>query len=211
MNLALAKALVESLPVGIPGVFNPWRETCECDTERNTQEAKLERLACHLDCVPELILVGEAPGYQGCRYSGIAFTSERLVLEGVIPRVGTPEGRLCTRRLPFSEPSATVVWSTLKELGIEKEVILWNAVQLHPHHAGDPWSNRRPSQAELDWGKPGMRLLRDTFEHARIVTVGQTAAGLLRNMGIPVEAAVRHPAFGGATEFRAGMRDLLGK
>src|SRR6185369_13269550 len=122
-----------------------------------------------------------APGYQGCRYSGVAFTSERLLLEGRIPRIPAPTGRLSTRPLPFSEPSATVVWRTLRELGMEDETVLWNALQMHPHHPKEPWSNRSPARAELALGTPALKLLRRAFPNATFVPVGKKAEAILRD------------------------------
>jgi hypothetical protein len=208
-GLSLARKLVETLPTGRPGLFNPWRDHCPHDAEGNGPEAKLERLALHLDCEPEFILAGEAPGYQGCRYSGIAFTSERLLGEGAIPRIPASPDRLSTRKLPFSEPSATIVWKTLYRLGIAERTILWNAMQLHPHRADDLWSNRTPTPEEIRLGAPALRLLVEAFPQAKIVAVGKKAEGLLGEMGVNVAGAVRHPANGGATEFASGLQVLL--
>lgn len=205
----LAENLVATLPSGRDGLFNPWRDSCPHDADGNGPQPKLERLARHLDCDPEFILAGEAPGYQGCRYSGIAFTSERLLGEGAIPRIPALGQRLSTRRLPFSEPSATIVWKTLYRLGIAERTILWNAMQLHPYRADNLWSNRTPKPDEIALGEPALRMLSEAFPHARIVAVGKKAEGLLHDMGIPVAGAVRHPANGGATEFAAGLERLL--
>jgi len=208
-KLPLAKSLVETLPSGMVGLFNPWRDRCSYDAEGNGPSEKMNRLALHLDCIPEFILAGEAPGYQGCRYSGIAFTSERLLGEGAIPRIPVLTGRLSTRRLPFSEPSATIVWKTLYRLGIADRTILWNAMQLHPHRPDKLWSNRTPTPNEIRLGEPALRILIETFPAAKIVAVGKKSEGLLREMGIPIVGSVRHPANGGATEFAAGLRDLM--
>lgn len=207
-RLSLARSLVATLPTGMPGLFNPWRDRCPHDAAGNGPQAKLERLALHLACEPEFILAGEAPGYQGCRYSGIAFTSERLLGEGAIPRIPAP-GRLSTRRLPFSEPSATIVWKTLYRLGIAERTILWNALQLHPHRADSLWSNRTPAPAEIQLGEPALRILIEVFPRAKIVAVGKKAEGLLGAMGVKVAGAVRHPANGGATEFARGLQALI--
>ncbi|GAB1232959.1 uracil-DNA glycosylase [Ferrigenium sp. UT5] len=207
---SLARQLVATLPGGRPGLFNPWVDHCPHDAAGNGPQAKLERLALHLDCEPEFILAGEAPGYQGCRYSGIAFTSERLLGEGAIPRIAALPYRLSTRRLPFSEPSATIVWKTLYRLGIAERTLLWNAMQLHPHRADTPWSNRTPSPEEIALGEPAMRLLLEAFPLAKIVAVGKKAEGLLAGMGVKVAGAVRHPANGGATEFAKGLQALIG-
>lgn len=205
----LAERLVDTLPHGQAKLFNPWRDHCPHETPDNGPEARLERLALHLDCAPDFILVGEAPGYQGCRYSGVAFTSERLLLEGAIPRMPKLVGRLSDRRLPFSEPSATIVWKTLYRLGIAERTILWNSVQLHPHPEGEAWKNRTPTKEEVTLGWFAMQILIEAFPAAKIVAVGDKSAGLLQRMGIAVAASVRHPAFGGATEFSDGVERLI--
>lgn len=208
-RLSLARRLVATLPSGKPGLFNPWADHCPHDAAGNGPAAKLERLALHLDCEPEFILAGEAPGYQGCRYSGIAFTSERLLGEGAIPRIAALHGRLSTRRLPFSEPSATIVWKTLYRLSIAERTILWNAMQLHPHRADNLWSNRTPTAEEISLGEPALRMLIEAFPQAKVVAVGKKAEALLSEMGVKVSGAVRHPANGGATEFSRGLQALI--
>ncbi len=207
--MTLAHCLVETLPCGREGLFNPWRDHCPHDAPGNGPIEKLARLARHLDCDPEFILAGEAPGYQGCRYSGIAFTSERLLGEGAIPRIPALSGRLSTRRLPFSEPSATIVWKTLYKLGIAERTLLWNAMQLHPHRPGNLWSNRTPTPEEIHLGEPALRMLSAAFPSARIIAVGKKSEGLLHDMCIPIAGSVRHPANGGATEFAAGLKGLM--
>lgn len=208
-QMSFARELVETLPSGLPGLFNPWRDHCPYDADGNGPVEKLERLALHLDCDPEFILTGEAPGYQGCRYSGIAFTSERLLGEGVIPRIPVLPGRLSTRHLPFSEPSATIVWKTLRNLGIADRTVLWNAMQLHPYRAEKLWSNRTPTPEEISLGEPALRILAEMFPKAKIIAVGKKAEGLLHEMKIPAAGSVRHPANGGATQFAAGLKDLM--
>ncbi|MDP1594177.1 MAG: uracil-DNA glycosylase [Gallionella sp.] len=208
-KVALARCLVETLPSGLIGLFNPWQDHCPHDTAENGPQQKLARLALHLDCEPEFILAGEAPGYAGCRYSGIAFTSERLLGEGAIPRIPAIQNRLSTRRLPFSEPSATIVWKTLYRLGIAERTILWNALQLHPHRPDNLWSNRTPTPSEISLGVPALRILLEAFPRAKIIAVGKKSEGLLYGMGIPTAGSVRHPANGGATEFAAGLEALM--
>lgn len=208
--IALAHKLVATLPREAPGLFNPWAGTCDQDLGNNGPEDKLGRLAAHLDCTPRFILCGEAPGYQGCRHSGVAFTSERLLLQGCIPRMPVhPAGtRLTSRKLPFSEPSATIVWKALYDLALESDTILWNALQMHPHRPGETHSNRTPTDKELALGEPALRLLVAAFPGARLVAVGRKAEQLLADMGVPAVAQVRHPANGGATAFASGMAAL---
>jgi len=208
-DTSLATRLIETLPAGLAGLFNPWQDHCPHQFDADGPLERRERLAHHLDCDPAFILVGEAPGYQGCRYSGVAFTSERLLIEGAIPRMPALSKRLSTRRLPFSEPSATIVWKTLNRLGIADQTILWNALQLHPHRLGQPWTNRTPTPQELAIGEPALRCLIAAFPSARIVAVGRKAEYLMITMGIKPAATVRHPANGGATAFSAGLEALI--
>jgi len=66
-----------------PDVFNPWTDLdTGTDAEPTAPAARLKRLKAHLSTTVNYILVGEAPGYQGCHVTGIPFTSERLILAG---------------------------------------------------------------------------------------------------------------------------------
>lgn len=187
-------------------VFNPWREhDAGTDAAADAPAARRARLRAHLDCDPLLLLLGEAAGYQGCHVSGIPFTSERLLLAGAIPRVAAPPARLSTRATPWSEPSATIVWGVLHELGLAERTILWNAFPWHPHRSGAPQSNRTPTTAEVALGRPVLDALLAAFPRAQVIAVGRKAELLLGGGG-RAHAALRHPAMGGAERFRAGLR-----
>src|SRR5580658_1863548 len=91
-----------------PGVFNPWTQRDEStDNALNGPVQRLERLRAHLHTKVAQILIGEAAGYQGCHVSGIPFTSERMIVEGCVPRISCNGQRLSIRKRPWSEPSAT--------------------------------------------------------------------------------------------------------
>jgi len=122
------------------------------------------------------ILVGEAPGHRGARVSGIPFTSERQ-LTGSGP----------------AEATATIVHRVLAELGLARDVLLWNVVPTHPGTAN---ANRPPTSAEIRSGLPFVAAL---AEGRRVVPVGRVAE---RALGIP---GIRHPSHGGRKEFRAGL------
>lgn len=206
--------LVSLLPTGRPGLFNPWVDVCEYDAA-NSREDRLFRLALHLSCEPRFILCGEAGGYMGMRYSGVTFTSERLILEGAVPRLPKQLARLTSvpgKRTAFSEPSATIVWGALKTIGIENETVMWNALQVHPFKAGDVHSNRTPTREELELGGPALSRLLAFFPQARLVAVGNKSQELLVDvLQVTPHACVRHPANGGATKFREGMYELSTK
>lgn len=146
----LARTLIAALPKGAPGLFNPWADVCGDDLGSNGPDAKLRRLQQHLDCDAEFILCGEAAGWQGMRHTGLAFTSERHVVDGTVPRLGGAPGRLTSRDRPFAEPSATLVWRALYVQGIAERVVMWNALPMHPTSVATRGPiERRPSQSSL--------------------------------------------------------------
>jgi uracil-DNA glycosylase len=209
-SAALADRLISTLPPSRETLFNPWKSRCEHDLESRAPMRRRERLTAHLDCDARLILVGEAVGYQGGRYSGIAFTSERLVGEGRIPRVN-PAPRLTRRPLPFSEPSATIVWRELESLGLHEHTILWNALPMHPHAVGRPWSNRTPTRAEFALGREALRMLVEAYPRTTVVAVGRHAEAVLGDVLDRPIPGVRHPAYGGASQFSCGLRSALSR
>jgi hypothetical protein len=212
---SLTDRLLETLPASRPGLFNPWLDWCEADERGHPQAGpagRRARLAAHLDCEPRYLLIGESPGWRGCRYSGVPFTSERQLIDGSIPRMPPLRQRL-TRDSPsggpLAEPSATIVWNTLRALRIAEHVVLWNALQLHPHRPGTAWSNRRLASAELGLGAPALELLLDTFPDARVIAIGKRSEELLRELDVLPNGLLRHPAYGGAREFAEGLRRLI--
>jgi hypothetical protein len=147
----------------------------------------------------DVVCLGEAGGYQGMRWSGIAFTSERDLL-----RWGGPYRTSCAVRT-WSEPSGTIVHRVLAELGAEHRVILWNTVPTHPHRPGEPHSNRRPTVEEVEAGAPLAMRLVELVRPRIVVAVGRIAESVL-----PAGTAyVRHPANAGGPAFREGMRSIL--
>ena len=147
----------------------------------------------------EVVAVGEAAGYQGMRWSGIAFTSERDLL-----RWGEPYRPTCKTRV-WSEPSGTIVHGLLDRLEAERQVILWNTVPTHPHQPGKPLSNRRPTTAEIAAGREFVERLLDAVRPRLLIAVGRIALACLGDRA----RYVRHPANAGATMFREQMESIL--
>ena len=149
----------------------------------------------------DLVIVGEAAGWQGARQSGVAFTSPLMV--------GLPGTR---------EPSATTVHRALTAHGLEDRTLLWNAFPLHPHELGLPATNRTPTRAELASGEAA---LREALRGRRVICVGAKATDsvgrvlgaavpLARDMtGTETAIAIRHPSFGGVREFQTGFNQLV--
>ena len=148
----------------------------------------------------DVLAVGEAAGYQGMRWSGIAFSSEFDLL-----RWGDPYRRSSRRPRPWKEPSGTIVHGVLEEVRAERRVILWNTVPTHPYRSGQVLSNRRPTRPEMAAGLVYAERLIDILRPRLVVGVGRVATDALGSRAV----YVRHPAQSGATAFRAGMRALL--
>ena len=185
----------------IGATFNPFRDASPDDVP-DAPAIRLANLRHYLEEreQAEMLAVGEAAGYQGMRWSGIAFTSEFDLL-----RWGDPYRRSGRRPRPWKEPSGTVVHGVLDEFDAERQVILWNTVPTHPHLPEQPLSNRRPSRPEVAAGLTYVQRLIDVVRPRLVVGVGRIAAETLGTRAV----YVRHPAQSGATAFRAGMRALL--
>lgn len=202
----------------LPGVFNPWADyDTEYDTSPRNADVRAEHLVRYLTeriGVATNVLIAEAPGYQGCHFSGLAMTSERILLghhkhnnvhpEDVFQGAATRTSK-DSKLGGFNEPTATIVWTAIKQSGTEpRKVVLWNSFAFHPMK--DSWlTNRKPTPAELAQARHLLEHFLSLFPGAGVVPVGRVAEDILANMGIPCSGYVRHPANGGATEFRSGM------
>jgi uracil-DNA glycosylase len=159
---------------------------------------------------PDTLLIGEAPSHRGGRLSGIAFVSEKILLDGVEIAgrhgriLGADRGyrRATSTPRPSTEASATMVWGTIR--AIDPLPLLWNAFPFHPFHHPDPQSNRVPTVAELAIGQPFIEWLLRLFPIRRVVAVGNQASVSLSRLGIE-HVKVRHPSQGGKNLFVAGM------
>lgn len=151
---------------------------------------------------PETLVIGEAPGWRGCRFSGVPFTSEAQ-LDGRLPFCGAPSS---LAKWPHSEATATIFWQVMREY--HPRFLVWNSLPLHPYLPGEPLSNRRPTEDEL--GAVGTTLMKliKVLEPRRVIAVGRSAQATLKNLEMAV-IAVRHPSYGGAKAFQAGMRSAF--
>ena len=216
-------ALLKRSPGG--AVFNPWWQH-DIDNDIGSQAPRIrrEQLRAYLSeriGTARVALVGEAVGYRGGHFSGIAMTSERMLLgaktnDGIEPRSifasREPQQTSKPTNHPrgFAEPTASIVWSTLLELDISADrFVLWNAF---PWHSYDPragmLSNRTPTKAELAAGLPVLDAFLALFACERVVALGRLAASQLASLGLTAEC-VRHPASGGAALFRDQMRAIV--
>lgn len=160
---------------------------------------------------PKVLLVGEAPGYQGTYRTGVPFTSESILL-GPANKFGIYGGtdngymRVYETERVWKEPSATVVQKVINDL--PEFPLIWATFPLHPHKPGIELSNRAPSSAEVAIGAELLRDLILILQPERVVAVGNIAEKCLLSLGFDI-VKVRHPSHGGATQFRDQLLALL--
>lgn len=211
-------------------VFNPWRDfDTYCDIGAQAPVIRTENLKRYLELRQNAhyLFIAEGLGYQGGHFSGIAITSERIILgnhpdveqKSVLgdwnyQRTSDPESPLLNRTqklLGFNEPTDTVVWNALNKHGLAAmDVILWNIFPFHPYKDGKLLSNRTPSNAELDIGIEYAKMLLALVPGMKVVAIGQKAANTLARYGVECEA-VPHPSMGGANRFKAAVAEIFSR
>lgn len=159
---------------------------------------------------PSILLLGEAPGYQGSRMSGVPFTSEHIMLTGVdgLEMLGAWKGYQKTDESGkiHKEPTATIMWEVLN--GLQFAPLLWAAFPFHPHQPGEPLTNRVPTKPEVELGKDIFQQLMSIFGIRHVVAVGNVAHNSLAQVGIDT-IKVRHPSHGGKNQFKSQLTDFV--
>lgn len=159
---------------------------------------------------PKILLCAEAPGYRGCRLTGVPFTSRKLIIEGLkdIDIFGSNNGYKVTDEFQgiMGEPTATIIWSELNQRRIIP--LAWNAFPFHPHKENMQRTNRTPTNKELQTGEIFLRKIIEIFEIKDILAVGNKAEITLNNMSFNV-FKVRHPANGGKNQFIEGFNKFI--
>jgi hypothetical protein len=212
-------------PLSLEAVFNPWADR-DPENDLHGDGARVRRG--HLEAFlnsrlgkTRYLLVGEALGYQGGHFSGIPLTSERMLLghhaaRGLDPAWILPgdnparTSRPAVRPQGFTEPTATIVWGEILASARPPQAFaFWNAFAWHPYQLDKGLlSNRKPSAGELEYASPVLSRFLALFPGAQVLALGRVAARQFERMGIPY-TPLRHPALGGAPEFRRQFQNLL--
>ncbi len=193
-----------------PGnIFNPYYGKSKNNlTRKNNLKIYLNLM---LKIKPTLLLIGEAIGYQGARLTGVPLTSEHLMINGIknIPILGEHLGYQKTDEFPDQkkEHTATIVWNTINNLNIIP--LFWNALPFHPHRQDNPWSNRTPTNKEIELGHKYLNTLINIFNINHLIAMGNHAEKLLIQMNIHQYFKVRHPAHGGKQFFINGICQII--
>ena len=96
-----------------------------------------------------ILLVGEAPGYKGCKITGIPFTSGRVFENVEHPILSGIKEKLFFSKIE-SENTATIVWNYLATK--KSTPLFWNSFPYHPHPEGNENKNRTPTDEEIEYG-----------------------------------------------------------
>lgn len=160
---------------------------------------------------PTVLLVGEAPGYQGTYRTGVNFCSEFQMLGpknkfGIFGGTDAGYERVYLGERIWKEPSSTVVWNLFETL--PNIPLVWPAFPMHPHKPGIELSNRTPTPQELLVGAPIIRHLIDIMQPKTVAALGNIGYSTLQLLGIEA-VKIRHPAHGGAPLFREQLTNLM--
>jgi hypothetical protein len=196
--------------VQLNGVFNPYRDQCEVHDLADAAATRRRNLRGYLGAIEELgtdtIWMGRDLGYRGGRRTGLALTDEaRLSMFTQFFPGCTPSK--ATKGPAVAERTAAEIWAVLSRL--ERPPLLWNVFPFHPHEPDDPMTNRRFAARELAEVNELNRTLIKWLAIKRIICIGQDATAYAATFGVEVDC-VRHPSYGGVTDFRSGMRRIYG-
>lgn len=211
----------------LDNVFNPWKDfDKKYDLETNAPDIRCNNLRNYLldRKNAKCILIAEAPGYQGCHFSGVPLTSERLILTNAYGAFKKMNRSSCMQKLTnlsktiqnqgFCEPTATIVWKLINELDFNfNDFVFWNAFAFHPYECdSNILTNRRPTQKEIESNKIILEKLigKDgVFPNIKIIPVGNVSENCLNWLNFRHEEKVRHPSYGGANDFKKGVVEIL--
>ena len=190
-------------------LFNPYRDQHPAHDESDAPAIRRANLHAALDALPRkprVLVVAEAPGPWGCRFSGVPLVSEQQLLDPTYPVSGQPTSQRAAHGEPIKEYSGAIYWRVMEPYW--GRFWTWNTVPLHPHKPNEPLTIRTPTVAEVRAWHGVLAAMVDVLRPETVAAVGRKAEGALTAIGAE-SIYVRHPSQGGATLFADGMRELL--
>lgn len=200
----------ELASVRLPNVFNPYSDTCALHDLPKAAALRRQNLVSLLQSLLDLgcdtVWMGRDLGYRGGRRTGLALTDEAHLPWVTRVYRGASAVR-ATSGEAVAERTAAEIWGALPQLDIPP--LLWNVFPFHPHEGGDGMSNRKFSVSELAQAEELNAQLFEGLGIRRAISIGQDAASYAQRFGLKV-STVRHPSYGGTSEFRAGIAAIYG-
>lgn len=192
--------------------FNPYIDRCMVHDVADAPRRRSAVLSAILEKASlepvDAIWIGRDLGYRGGRRTGLALTDD-VHIQRHAARWGVSLERP-TKGRAVAERTAAVIWDVLDR--IDDRIFLWNVFPLHPHEADDPFSNRTHNARERVAGRELLALLVDLLRPRRLVAIGNDAAHAVERLSPDVcpVVKVRHPSYGGQSEFLGQINQLYG-
>lgn len=197
--------------VHMPSVFNPYVDVCPIHDREDAPDRRRANLEQFLDAAveaPQLSLwIGRDLGYRGGRRTGIALTDEVQLNRLAETYSGKLHLRKATHGPVVAERTASVFWDMIGRL--DMSVFTWNVFPLHPHEDDQPLSNRCHTKRERTLVAPILKELVQLLKPSQVIAIGNDAETGLEELGLSC-LKVRHPSYGGVSEFRAGVASSHG-
>jgi len=185
----------------LENVFNPYSDRCLVHDRHDAPARRRRNLQRFLEGAitkgASTMWVGRDLGYRGGRRTGVPLTDE-IHLDRACALVDGARMERATVGPIVAERTAAVVWSVLAH--IRRPVVLWNVFPFHPHEANDPLSNRAHSRNEREATLPLLVTLAKMMDVKEIIAIGRDAQSALSGLGLRIHS-VRHPSYGGQSEF----------
>ncbi len=196
------------------GLFNQYRDADKRVDLPNAGEIRKRNLYNYFESFkkkPSVVLIGEAPGPWGCRFSGIPFTGERQLLMHELPFTGRRSSRNKPRlkirkSTPYVSNSARIFWGVMKQY--HPKFFVWNCIPIHPYKKGNILSVRTPTTEEIMDYSGRLAEILALLKPKKVIAVGKKAEFSLNKLNIPC-IYVRHPSQGGAEKFRHGIENVF--
>lgn len=196
------------------GLFNQYNKQVNPKVDLpNAHEIRKQNLKNYLESFsekPSILVVGEAAGPWGCRFSGVPFTGEKQLCENTLPFSGcrsSIEKPLINvkKKPPYTSQSAKTFWEVM--MPHHTEFFVWDCVPFHPHNPDDPLSVRNPTKVEVSSCIELLGQINEIIKPKNILAIGRKAEIALKQIDVyPVPVYVRHPSHGGANQFTTEVK-----
>jgi hypothetical protein len=190
-------------------VFNPYADRCAvydvADAPSLRSRALLQVLLAASMIEIDALWIGRDLGHRGGRRTGLALTDDvHVPIHAARWKISIERA---TSGSIMGERTAAVIWSML--VSVPAAVFLWNVFPLHPHEPNDPFTNRSHCPKERIAGEALLAELITMLHPRRLVAIGNDAAKVAGKFaGVTEVVQVRHPSYGGQTEFIEQIRCL---
>lgn len=191
--------------------FNPYTDRCpkfDCAGAANRRVRIFSKILESAANQPiDAIWVGRDLGHRGGRRTGLALTDDVHVDHHLKRWNISPIKRLTTGDM-VSERTAAVIWEQLNR--IDLRIFLWNVFPLHPHEPDNPFTNRQHNARERKAGEKLLFELILLLRPSRVIAIGNDAATVASQISPVPVLSVRHPSYGGQSQFVRQISELYG-